>query len=316
MRNAELEHLLKEAREEAQYYRRIAEASGRAQLREIGQLSKLSRRHERLEKELRESEARYRELADGVTDVFFAMDKDLRYTYWNKASENLTGISATDAIGKSLLEIFPDTPQTRKAEKAYLNVLSTGRPQTFVNEYELDGKDFFFEISAYPTRSGLSVFVKDVTERIEAEKELEIKTKNLEEANIALKVLLRKRDEDKKDLEEKVLFNMRELALPYLEKLKVSRLNETQKAYVIALESNLNEIISPFSYTLSSRYMNFTPTEVQVANLIKQGKTSKEIAQFLNLSIRTVGFHRANIREKIGMKNKKANLRAHLISLH
>jgi len=145
---------------------------------------------------------------------------------------------------------------------------------------------------------------------------LEIKTKNLEEANTALKVLLKRRDEDKRELEDKVLFNMKELALPYLEKLKAGGLDGRQTSYLSILESNLEEIISPFSYSLSSRYLSLTPAEIQVANLIKQGKTAKEIAEFLNVSTRTVGFHRANIREKIGIKNKKANLRAHLLSLH
>ena len=150
----------------------------------------------------------------------------------------------------------------------------------------------------------------------EREEELEVKTRNLEEANTALKVLLKRRDEDKRELEDKVLFNMKELALPYLEKLKAGGLDGRQTSYLSILESNLEEIISPFSYSLSSRYLNLTPAEIQVANLIKQGKTAKEIAEFLNVSTRTIGFHRANIREKIGIKNKKANLRAHLLSLH
>ena len=148
------------------------------------------------------------------------------------------------------------------------------------------------------------------------EAELQVQTKEVQEVNSALRVLLKRRDEDKRELEEKVLFNTKELALPYLEKLKTSGLDGRQMSYVGILESNLNEIISPFSYSLSSRYLNLTPAEIQVANLIKQGKTSKEIAEFLNLSDRTIGFHRANIREKIGIKNREANLRAHLLSLH
>jgi PAS domain S-box-containing protein len=315
-RYAESGRLLTEARKEAQYYRRIAEETGRSRLREIDQLSRLITERKRAEESLRESEERYRELADSIADVFFAMDKELRYTYWNQASENLTGIPAKDAIGKSLLEIFPDTPQTRKAEKVYSDVLRTQRSQSFVNEYQLGGKDFLFEISAYPSSHGVSVFVKDITERKRAEEELDIKTRNLEEANAALNVLLKRRDEDKRELEEKVLFNMKELALPYVGKLKASGLNERQISYLSILESNLEEIISPFSYRLSSRYLNLTPAEIEVANLIKQGKTSKEIAEFLNVSTRTISFHRANLREKIEIKNKKANLRARLLSLH
>jgi PAS domain S-box-containing protein len=123
------------------------------------------------EEALRESEERYKKLADSITDVFFAMDRDLRYTYWNKASEELTGIAAEDALGKHLYDIFPDQEGTKAAEKVYLKVLGTGKPRTFVNEYPLNGKKYWFEVSAYPTETGISVFVRDITERKKAEME-------------------------------------------------------------------------------------------------------------------------------------------------
>jgi two-component system NtrC family sensor kinase len=127
----------------------------------------------RMEETLKENEEKYRELADSITDIFFAMDEHLRYTYWNKASEILTGIRAEDAIGKSLREIFPDTPGMRNAEKVYRNVLKTQQPQTFVNDMDIDGRHYIFEISAYPSRGGISVFVNDITERKQAEEKLE-----------------------------------------------------------------------------------------------------------------------------------------------
>jgi len=135
------------------------------------------------EEKLRESEQSYRELANSITDVFFAMDRDLRYTYWNKASEELTGIKAKDAIGKSILEIFPDNEETRTAVKVYQEVLKTKQPKTFVNEYRIGGKRYFFEITAYSSKDGLSVFVKDVTERKKMEEAL-IQERNLLQALI------------------------------------------------------------------------------------------------------------------------------------
>ncbi|MGD2126625.1 MAG: LuxR C-terminal-related transcriptional regulator [Desulfobacteraceae bacterium] len=147
------------------------------------------------------------------------------------------------------------------------------------------------------------------------ERDLEIKTKNLEEVNTALKVLLKRREEDKLDLEDNVLFNMKELIIPYLEKLKASGLEERQRAYVGILESNLNDIISTFPRRLSSSLFNITPTEMKIADLIKRGKTTKEIAVFLNTSTRAIEFHRANLRQKLGLKNKRANLRSHLLSI-
>jgi PAS domain S-box-containing protein len=129
-----------------------------------------------MEEALEESEEKYRELANSITNVFFAMDEHLRYTYWNRASEILTGIRAEDAIGKTLREIFPDKPWRRRAEKVYRSVLKTQQPQTFVNDYDIDGRHYVFEISAYPSRGGISVFVSDITERkqvIEALKQSE-----------------------------------------------------------------------------------------------------------------------------------------------
>jgi len=126
----------------------------------------------RAEEALRKSEANYKELADSITDVFFAMDKDLKYTYWNKASENLVGISARDAIGKSLYELFPDVKGT-KIEELYREALRTQRAQSFVQGYKLRGKDFIFEINVYPSKYGLSVFVKDLTEHRRVEEALQ-----------------------------------------------------------------------------------------------------------------------------------------------
>jgi PAS domain S-box-containing protein len=147
------------------------------------------------------------------------------------------------------------------------------------------------------------------------EKELQVKTINLEEANTALKVLLDKRDEDRIELEEKVSLNMKWLVLPYLEKMRKGGLNERQETYANILGSLLNDIISPFTHELSSQHVNLTPTEIQVANLVREGKTTKEVVELLNSSTKAIEFHRGNLRKKLGLKNKKINLRSYLLSL-
>jgi PAS domain S-box-containing protein len=147
------------------------------------------------------------------------------------------------------------------------------------------------------------------------EAELEIQTSELEEVNTALRVLLKRRDEDKAEIEEKIVFNVNELVLPYIERLRRSGMDAKQTAYVNILESNLNNIVSPVIHKLSSKFLGLTPTEIQIANLVKEGKTTKEIAEILHSSPRTVEFHRNNIRKKMGIKNSKANLRSHLLSM-
>jgi DNA-binding CsgD family transcriptional regulator/PAS domain-containing protein len=163
----------------------------------------------------------------------------------------------------------------------------------------------------------------EIAERRRAEKSLReinetleqrvaVRTKNLEEINTALNVLLKKRADDKTKLEEKVLLNIRRVVEPYLEKLRLSGLDKRQKALADILESNLKEIISSFAYNLSSMHLNMTPKELKIANLIRQGRTSKEICEILGSSEKVVAFHRQNIRRKLGLLNKKVNLTSYL----
>jgi DNA-binding CsgD family transcriptional regulator len=137
----------------------------------------------------------------------------------------------------------------------------------------------------------------------------------LEELNVALKVLLQKREDDKKNLEENYLQNVKDLILPYIEKLKNIKLSNDQKFYVDTIEANIHDIASPFARQLSSNYFNLTPTEIRVANLIKKEKTSKEIAEKFNISESAIIYHRHNIRRKLGLNKKKINLTTYLQSL-
>ena len=165
--------------------------------------------------------------------------------------------------------------------------------------------------------------MKEIEERKEVEtslrqteEELRQQSLNLQETNIALKILLKQREQDKEDLEDKVLSNVKELILPYIEKLENTRLDKRQETYLEILNSNINEIVSPYLKKLSAQFQNFTPMQLQVADLVKAGKTTKEISEVLNLSDRAIEFHRNNIRNKLGLKNKKMNLRTYLLTLY
>ena len=143
---------------------------------------------------------------------------------------------------------------------------------------------------------------------------LEAQSRHLAEVNTALKVLLKQREDDKKELQENLLSNVKELIHPYLDRLKRGRLNADQSTLVRILESNLDNIVSPFISRLSSKFFQLTPMEIRVANLVKAGKTNAQIADLLCVSKNTVMFHRFNIRRKLGLKNKKINLASHLMS--
>jgi PAS domain S-box-containing protein len=148
-----------------------------------------------------------------------------------------------------------------------------------------------------------------------SEKELREHTEALEEANIALRVLLSHRDEEKKRLEDTVLSSLQKLITPYLQRLKETTLSTEQQAYVDILETNLYEVASPFTDKLSSKCPGITPRELEIAGLIKAGKTNVEIADLLGITESAISFHRKNLRSKLGLKHKKVNLRSYLLSL-
>jgi len=320
------------------------------------------------EQALRESEQRFRTVADLTYDWESWIAPGGTYIYVSPSCERITGYQAKEFIHDvKLLEtiVHPDDRtlvsghiademESKDALTIEFRILTRGGKERWIahicqSVYDDDGRFIgrrasnrditekklgetalrrAYEEMEKRVEERTAELVKinkelkaEIANRKKAEKalkrrgvELEIKTIGLEEANTALKVLLKQREADKIELEEKVLLNVRELVAPYLEKLKMKRLDQKQRAYIGIIESNLNDIVSPFVRSLSSKLIKLSPTELQVTNLIKQGNTTKEIAEIMNLATSTIDFHRNNIRKKFGIKNKKTNLRTYLAS--
>jgi PAS domain S-box-containing protein len=144
---------------------------------------------------------------------------------------------------------------------------------------------------------------------------LEKKASALGDMNTALNVLLNKREQDVQEIEEKIFCNYESRIMPFFNKLKSGSSNKNQQNLIAVLEASLKEIISPFSKKLSDPMINFTHQEIQIASFIKQGFSNKEMAQTLICSVRTIEAHRDNIRKKMGLKNKKQNLKSFLMNL-
>jgi PAS domain S-box-containing protein len=278
------------------------------------------------------SEEKYKIIFENANDLIVYIGSDGRFIEINRKLLDLFGYRREDFIGRHYLEVGVMGPEdVERAAEGLRNTLQDQPPE--ILEFRVrrrDGTEAFVEVNSQVVKKdgkiqGSILIIRDITERKRAEEalrkahgELERmvreRTANLEEANTALRVLLKRREEDRTELEEKILFNVRELILPYLEKIKAGRLDEVQRVQVGIVESNLDDILSPFLRGMSSNYLHFTPTEIQVANLVKQGRATKEIAELLNLSTKTIEFHRDNIRKKVGIKNEKVNLRTFLLS--
>jgi PAS domain S-box-containing protein len=279
------------------------------------------------EEALRESEIKYRSIFETTAAATIIIEEDTTISLVNDAFEKLSGISREKMEGKRSWTEFvaeDDLPRMREYHR-----IRRVDPHAAPRNYEFrfvdkDGqiKDAFMTIAIIPETKKSVASILDITERKRSEralkkreKELEVKSRNLEELNTALKVLLKQREVDKEELAERTLSNVKHLVLPYIEKLKKGGLDAKDEAYIGIVETNLKEIVSPFSQRLSSKFMTLTPKELQVAYLIKEGKTTKEIAELLNASLGTIDFHRNNIRNKLNLKNKRANLRSYLLTL-
>lgn len=151
---------------------------------------------------------------------------------------------------------------------------------------------------------------------------LDRQSAELAESGIAMRVLLKNLAAGKesppegyREMDEMLVMNIKELTEPFLEKLAATELTGGQRECLEIVRANLEKIASPAMLRLFSGETDLTPAELQVANLIRQGKASKDIAELLNLSPRTVEFHRDNIRKKLGIADRRTSLRTVLQNL-
>jgi PAS domain S-box-containing protein len=288
------------------------------------------------ELKLQKSEQKYRLLVESTPDWVWICDIEGRHTFSNKAVEQLLGYQVEEILGTSSFRLMHPKEQ-QKVQKWFQNSKEKkmGWKGTVIRWRHKDKSIRFLETIAEPILDekgnliGFTGIDRDITARKQSEEalkkahaelkkrtsDLEIKRKSLEELNTAMKVLLVKREADKSKLEEYVLANVKKLIEPYFEKIKKTNLDTQQEALLSIVGSNLKEIISSFTHEVSIKYFNLTSTEIQVAKQIRHGHTTKKIAAFMNVSPRTVETHRKNIRKKIGLEGRRANLRSHLLSI-
>ncbi|HUV76990.1 MAG TPA: PAS domain S-box protein [Desulfobacterales bacterium] len=289
---------------------------------------------------LRESESKLSAMLSSVGDHMSMMDKNLNIIWANEIAGKIFG---NDIIGKKCYEVYHKRTEPCEPYPCItLRAFQDGKIHK--HDTQVIGQDWetiFFHCTAnvgLRDKEGKPTAVleisRDITEKVRAGKalhkaknelerrvkertgELELKTKSLEEINTAMKVLLKKRQEDKTEIEDNVMTNVKNLVAPYFEKIKKTKLDDQQEAFLSIIESNLNEITSPFTRRMSLKYLNLTPTEIRIANLIRYGSSSKKIAELMNVSPRTIDTHRKNIRRKIGLQGHRGNLRSYLLSLY
>lgn len=308
-----LEHMVEERTEE------LARQSARLEA-EIGQ-------RRLAEQKLRESETLYRAIFDNTGTAMMIVDEESTILLVNAGFEKLSGYTRPEAEGRlRWTDLLSEGTLPQKAP------LPNGRRRPdfpAVRHYECQAvdkygqiRDLFATVSEIPGTRQRIVSLQDVTERKQAvetirrrEQEMAVQNVELKELNTTLKVLLKNREEDRREIEEKIIHHIQELVLPLLAKLRRRSPGARELSLITAAESNLKAVITHSSQKLSPGLLHLTPKEIQVANLIRDGRTTKEIAENLDVSKSAIDTHRHHIRTKLGLKKKRVNLATYLHSL-
>ncbi len=134
------------------------------------------------------------------------------------------------------------------------------------------------------------------------------------ENQIDMENMFYRSDDNDLAIYEKISEILKKNVFPFIENLKREKLDQNSHAYIAIIETTLNTLVSFFPNVEAVFHPSLTPTEIHIMELIKQGKTSKEIAMLLNVSLAAVSFHRNNIRKKVGLHKKKISLISYLNS--
>lgn len=317
----EVDKLLKEANQMLEHRVRLRTA----ELTESNfKLFEEIQEHKRTEAALVEQTQRNEMILQTAMEGFWITDTSGVIQEANLSAASILGYLPEELQRKSIFDFVPEDHRQFAAHirKAVRKGSNQYESQFLHKEGTIISLEFSTNFLALGEKSFLFSFFSDVTKKNQLvrslkdrDAELRIKTQNLKEINAALKSLLKKRESDRMEVEEKVLFNVKEMITPYIRKLRETELDEKQGIYLTILESNVKDIISPFSPKLTSRHFKFTKSELQIAKLVRMGITSKEIAELMGLSRRTIESHRDRIRKKIGLDSRKRNLRTFLMSI-
>jgi PAS domain S-box-containing protein len=268
------------------------------------------------------SEEKYRRLVENLREEYFFYSHDINgmFQYISPSITNILGYSQKEFLSHYTEYLTDDPINTKVIKHTDLSIMGVQQPAYEVEIYHKDGSIKRLQVLEVPILNpegqviSIEGIAHDITESREILAEMQRKTRELEEVNAAMRVLLKQSAEAKQELEENILENIKDLVMPYLDRLELQLAGQRGKTLVTVIKSNLEQITSSFSKNLFLEYSGLTPREIKIADLVRSGRTNKEIAELLNISKRTVESYRDRLRTKLKIKNKKTNLRAYLLS--
>ncbi len=264
--------------------------------------------------------ATYRELIEMTTHWFWEADENLACRYISPKVYDSLGYRPDELTGnRSLDRKFRTPEELDRITQVLLPVLQDHEPFAFFENRAIhkDGHEVILETSGVPVFDSNGTFMgyrgidRDITEQKLLEQELREKRDSLEEANTALRVLLDYRAEFATEAEQRFGAAIRNLILPYIARLRKST-GSVQTTLLSIVERNLADLLDPNTLAKDTTPRHLTAAEIRIANLVRNGISTGEIAAVLAISPRTVEVHRRNIRKKLNLG--KTNLRSYLLT--
>jgi len=279
-----------------------------------------------MEDEILESEERYRTVADFTYDWEYWISPDGGMRYVSPSCERISGYAPGEFINDPALFEKTMHPADRKRAVSIMRGASESSSicETDFRIIRSDGDIRWIHHISQPVYSkngnylGRRASNRDITSRKSADRELEESRKKLieqnlelERKNIALKEVLGRIEIEKKQVQDNVMLNAENVLMPILNELRSISAGREKRA-VELLKKNVEELTSGFGSRISVKSLKLTPKEISICNMIKNGMTSKDISEILNISLRTAETHRNNIRKKLGIAKAGINLVTYL----
>ncbi len=284
------------------------------------------RREHRLAREaLQQSEARFTLFMRHLPGAAYIKDSAGRLIYANDYFNATWGSEGDDLIGKTAEDIWPEEIAAAAA-RTDSEVLASGDTLEMVDTIDVNGEPTVYLTIKFPISQPnelplLGAIAIDITRRQQAEdslreatEQLDIERESLQKKNIAMKEVLDQIESDKDLIRQQIATNVEQALLPTIRRLRDAA-PEAMRRNLELLEGELLDIASPFLHTLQHKMTRLSPRELEICRLIKNGLTSKEIADLLNLSPSTVQKHRETVRRKLGLTHDHVNLNSYLQSL-
>ncbi len=262
----------------------------------------------KLEADLVKADIEWSNTFDAMSDYVSVHDDKFRFVKVNKALADVLGVPAEKLIGQSCHEVFygADMPQH---ECPHSNAVKLKQPITA--EVSNSRIGFPLLVSALPIKdkdgnvTGSVYVAKNLSEMYKVKEALGNK-------NIALREMLLQVEAEKMKIQQSVLSNIDELLMPMIRKFEAGHISARN---IDLFKKNLEKLTSSFGRNISDRKSNLTLKEIEISNMIRNGMSSKEIADESSLSLLTIEKHRKNIRQKLGISNKDINLASFLKNL-